>query len=302
MAASISPQLRQRLLEAARAAEADYSTDLTVQSLAEYVGVSDKHFQRSFREVLGESPKKYIRRIRLQVAAYLLKWSDLAVTDVAAHIGFDTHAGFSKAFAKAYGMSPLAFRKAAGVAPYLIAPPDVTAAEEPVDLDRLEASKLSVRIEQTPSRRVAAMRHIGPTESAAEVWPQMADWARRRGLFRDDAIFLGVHNDYWDANSEDRYRYDAAVVVPADFEPDEEVITFEMPGGRVAKTEFSGGLQEADNAWRRFVDQWLPISGHTLRLSYAYDQYPADLVSAGPLRQILQTLTGIRATLCLPIV
>ncbi|MEM8944280.1 MAG: helix-turn-helix domain-containing protein [Planctomycetota bacterium] len=298
MAKEISPELRRRIFDAALAAERDYSADLTVAALAEYTGLSDKHFQRCFREVIGESPKKYIRRIRLQTAAYLLKWSDITVTEVAMTAGFETHPGFNKAFVKAYGQSPQDFRTSHNVTPYLHFKRDST---KPLELDDLEAVKLLVRMEQMPSTRIATMRHIGPVEKTAEIWPQMIEWTKKHDLFNDQTQVMGIHNDYWDSNAEDRYRYDAAVVVPDDFEPDDAVSTYTIPSGLVAMTEFSGSLSEMDAAWRRLVDQWLPISGHLTRTAYAFDRYPIELVTGGILQTILRTLTGIKATLCLPV-
>ncbi|MEM6329319.1 MAG: helix-turn-helix domain-containing protein [Planctomycetota bacterium] len=301
MAATKVPTRRQ-ILMAARAAEQDQSPGLTVAMLAEHAGVSEKHFQRAFKRVVGESPKKYVRRLRLQTAAYMLKWSDLPVTQIAMQAGFDTHAGFTKAFAKAYGLAPSDFRQASGVAPYLRRREEEdAAADAEISAATLDAQRLVVRIEQTPPTRIAAMRHTGPTEETSRVWPRFMEWADRRGLVKPDATFLGVHNDYWDPNAAGRYRYDAAVVVPDGFEPDGEAVTLVMPGGPVAKTEFRGSLADAEAAWRRFAEQWLPISGHGFRIHYAYDIYPASLVTGGALQRVVQSLVGIEATLCIPI-
>lgn len=298
MAKTISEELRRRIFNAALAAERDYSADLTVTALAEYAGLSDKHFQRCFRQVIGESPKKYVRRIRLQSAAYLLKWSDITVTEVAMTAGFETHAGFNKAFFKAYGQSPNDFRGSHNVTPYLHFQREPN---RPLDINAVEASKLMVRLEEVPARRVASMRHIGPVEKTAEIWPKMVKWAKRHDLLTADAIVLGIHNDYWDSNSEERYRYDAAIVIPDEFVADDQVSTHTIPAGQVAMTEFAGSIAAMDTAWRKLVDQWLPISGYQLRTNYAYDWYPVSLVSGNVLQTIARTLTGIQATLCMPI-
>ncbi|MEM6655237.1 MAG: GyrI-like domain-containing protein [Planctomycetota bacterium] len=298
MAGNVSPELRRRIIDAALAAERDLASGLSVTDLADHAGVSDKHFQRCFQSVVGESPKSYLRRIRLQHSAYLLKWSDLPVTAIAMQAGFKTHAGFTRAFSTVYSLSPQRFRDARSVAPYL------SAREQPagaLEVDSLEASRLVVRLQHQPAWRVAAIRHIGPVETMAAVWPRMMAWASRRGLMSKDAIFLGIHNDYWDPIAEDRYRYDAAIVVPDDFESDDRVNTFVLPAGDVAMTEFNGSLREADAVWRRFADQWLPVSGFQLRANLAYDRYPASLMSGGLIGGIIKTLRGIRATFCMPV-
>jgi AraC family transcriptional regulator len=298
MPANISPALRKKILSAAQAAERQLDDNITIATLAEMAGLSDKHFQRCFKQILGESPKRYLRRLRLQAAAYHLKWSDAAVTDLALRFGFESHAGFTKAFSKAYGTSPQAFRAASEVTPYLRFPREIVGE---FDLAAAQVTQLVVRVEEQPSRRAATMRHVGPIESMAGIWKPMIAWAKRHSLFSESAMLLGIHNDYWDEPSADRYRYDAGIVVPEDFDADDEVQIVRMPGGAVAMTEFSGSVAMADEVWRQFVDQWLPVSGFKLRTGTAYDVYPPSLFEEGILRTILRTLSGVRATFCIPI-
>ncbi len=299
MPITITPAVRKKILGAAMAAERDPSVCLTVAMLAEHAGMSDKHFQRCFLAVLGESPKGYVRRLRLQIAAYLLKWSDASIVDLAIGAGFETHSGFTKAFSKLYGMSPLQFRKATDLTPFLEFP---RKHPEAFDLEAAQSTQLAVRIQEAPDQRLAVMRAIGPTSKMAAIWLKMTDWAKRRGLLNQASIFLGLHNDYWDAFAEDKYRYDAAIVVPEDFEVDDEVNTVLLPGGPVAMTEFQGSLAEADRTWSRFTDQWLPVSGYQFRLGLAYDRYPVEVVAAGRVKQILMSIRGYSATLCLPVI
>jgi len=283
------------------AAENDFSSDLNVTSLAEHAEMSEKHFQRCFKAVCGESPKRYLRRIRLQAAAYLLRWSYTPVTNIGLEVGFETAAGFTKAFTKAYGHSPKAFRRRQDVVPYLRrierSPPQGMAKS-----NLYEAIRLTVRLERLPAQRIAFVRYIGPIEGMANHWTGFADWLRRHRLLHDEAVLLGIYHDYWDPDSADRYRYDAAVVVPDDFVPDSEVNTRVLPATTVAMTEFAGSLQEADTAWRRLIDQWLPASGYQIATNYAYDRYPPSLLQEKMLAKIRMALTGIRATLCLPVV
>jgi len=300
MPSTITPAVRKKILDAALAAERDPSADLTIAMLAQHAGMSDKHFQRCFKMVLGESPKNYVRRLRLQIAAYLLKWSDAPIVQLAIGAGFETHAGFTKAFAKLYGVSPLQFRKATDLTPFLEFP-----RKDPKDfnLETARSTQLAVRIKNVPDpQRLAVMRYIGPTSKMATIWLKMIDWAKRRGLLNQETVFLGLHNDYWDTFAKDKYRYDAAIVVPGDFEGDDEVNTVLIPGGPVAMTEFQGSVADADRVWSRFTDQWLPASGYQFRMNLAYDCYPVDVVTAGRVKQVLMSIKGYSATLCLPVI
>jgi len=298
MPPNITPAVRNKILEAALAAEQDASADLSVAMLAELAGMSEKHFQRCFRAVLGESPKKYVRRLRLQISAYLLKWSDASIIDLAVLAGFNTHAGFTKAFSKLYGQSPLQFRQASCVTPYLEFPSKRT---KGFDLESARATQLVVRLEQQPDYRVAAMRYTGPMKTMGSSWPKMTAWATQNDLLHSTAIAFGIYRDYWDPHAEDKYRYDTAIVIPDDLEVDEEVNTWIIPGGTVAKMEFSGTLQQADLLWSRFADQWLPASGYQFREGYVFDHYPLEVIGTGRVKQLLMAVTGFQATFCIPV-
>lgn len=89
----------------------NYSYAITVEDIADYVGVSRSHLFRSFETVLGQSPKEYLTDFRMKQACYLLEHSDLSVTAIANSLGFDNSLYFSKTFHKQKQMSPKEYRK-----------------------------------------------------------------------------------------------------------------------------------------------------------------------------------------------
>lgn len=88
----------------------NYSYPITVEDIADYVGVSRSHLFRSFETVLKQSPKEYLTNFRMKQACYLLEHSDLSITAIANSLGFDNSLYFSKTFHKQKGMSPKEFR------------------------------------------------------------------------------------------------------------------------------------------------------------------------------------------------
>lgn len=90
----------------------NYSYAITVEDIADYVGVSRSHLFRSFETVLGQSPKEYLTDFRMKQACYLLEHSDLSITAIANSLGFDNSLYFSKTFHKQKGMSPKEYRNA----------------------------------------------------------------------------------------------------------------------------------------------------------------------------------------------
>jgi len=89
---------------------ANYSYNITVEDIADYVGLSRSHLFRSFETILGQSPKEYLTDFRMRQACYLLEHSSLSITAIANSIGFDNSLYFSKTFHKFKGMAPKEYR------------------------------------------------------------------------------------------------------------------------------------------------------------------------------------------------
>ncbi|NUR69475.1 MAG: helix-turn-helix domain-containing protein [Hamadaea sp.] len=84
--------------------------DLSSAGLAAYAGVSERHLNRLFTEHIGQTPGRYVRRVRTEAAANLLTSTGLPLTAVARRCGFGSSETLRLAFAQRYGVSPAHFR------------------------------------------------------------------------------------------------------------------------------------------------------------------------------------------------
>ncbi len=82
----------------------------TLADLAVQAGKSPHHLQRVFTREMGESPKQYSQRIRLQQSSAALLVTDRSIIDIAFASGFESHEGFTRAFKRRFGQSPSSFR------------------------------------------------------------------------------------------------------------------------------------------------------------------------------------------------
>lgn len=98
--------------------EAHIREKLTVTALAESIHISKYHYQRLFREAVGESVIRYVARRRMALAAAELAETDASVLEIALRYGYDSHDGFTRAFRAALGVTPADYRK------YGLRPPD----------------------------------------------------------------------------------------------------------------------------------------------------------------------------------
>jgi AraC-like DNA-binding protein len=79
--------------------------------LAKAAGYSQWHSARIFKEFTGKAPFEYIRAMRLSRAAAVLHDADVRIVDVAFDFVFDSHEGFTRAFSKEFGMTPVYYAK-----------------------------------------------------------------------------------------------------------------------------------------------------------------------------------------------
>lgn len=84
---------------------------LTVKNLADSVHFSKYHYQRMFREAVGDSVMGYVTRRRLSLAAAELAETDASVLEIALKYGYDSHEGFTRSFKSCMGITPTEYRK-----------------------------------------------------------------------------------------------------------------------------------------------------------------------------------------------
>ena len=80
--------------------------EITLEALASAAGYSKYHAARLFKELCGQTPFETIRAMRLTKAAKLLQNSDERIAELALDSGFDSHDGFTRAFAKRFDITP----------------------------------------------------------------------------------------------------------------------------------------------------------------------------------------------------
>ncbi len=78
----------------------------TVEDLARQVGASRTVLAERFNAVLGQAPIEYVTGWRMQVAADRLRTSDASLASIAADVGYESEAAFSRAFKRITGTTP----------------------------------------------------------------------------------------------------------------------------------------------------------------------------------------------------
>lgn len=91
--------------------EEHITNKLTQIEISKQFSISQYHFNRMFKTVVGQTIKQYVLERKLSYAYQRIKYSKDTIIDIAYEYGFEYPEVFSRAFKKQYGITPIECRK-----------------------------------------------------------------------------------------------------------------------------------------------------------------------------------------------
>src|SRR5262249_40774794 len=170
------------------------------------------HFLRVFRALARETPDAFVRRIRLQRAAWQLVTGGETVLAIALAARFDSPDGFTRAFRKLYGATPQVFRHVRGdpSAPCTTR----SAAYRPDSMFSMPQEKtMDFELRKLPPMLFASVRNIGPYNAVGPAFQRVIGWAMQAGVMTPETRVLGMSLDDPKKIPAEHLRYDAAVTL-----------------------------------------------------------------------------------------
>ena len=83
---------------------------ITIEDLADELGVSSGYLSRLFKKETGVSVSAYIRSQKIDMAKNLLRFSDYSMIDIANRLSFSSQSHFIQQFREVVGMTPKKYR------------------------------------------------------------------------------------------------------------------------------------------------------------------------------------------------
>lgn len=235
--------------------------DLSLSSLAAVAHFSPFHFHRIFRTHTDRTLKAFVAQSRLDRALFVMRTSPRKrLAQVAVDCGFDSSSAFSKAFRKAYGVSP-----------------------SKADLDTLLRSKVKavtkanhhlavaktkhawrVRIKARDAMQLAYVRVTGgylKPQMLIDGYLRLQAWIDEVGISRESSLLLGMSMDDPDIVPLEMCRYDFCCTLPHKIKVADDIGLTTLPATRWATLHCVGDLTTVDGAWTHLFRDWLPASG-----------------------------------------
>ena len=267
--------------------QAHLEEDLSLAVLSEKASLSPAHFQRTFQALVGETPKNYVARLRLERAAFRLLIHDETLLDIALDCGFQNHETFTRAFRRRFGMAPGSYR----------AWVRTQAQQCPATLEEQTGEAYSIsetKIRRLHRAHLAFIRHVGPYEAVTDsLFDTLENWATGHGL-AGPRIWMGIGHDAPGTTSAERLRFDAAVVVPAAFNPSGPIGHQVFEGGEFAVTTHAGPFDTLPAAYAAIFPRVTQLPKHRLIGLPAVEIYQTARVNS----RLQLNVTDI----CLPVV
>ncbi len=251
------------------------SEEINLDKLSEAACFSPFHFHRIFTNFIGETPRDFIERLRLERAANcLISRPNESVTEVAYYCGFGSLSSFSRAFKKRYAISPRDF-----FAKHKEDFHSLYISENRRKLNFGKNNVSTVEIKILPPMHIAyAERLDGYRKGIMQAWMILNRYAGARDLIKSNTLHIGMPLDNPNITPIHKCRYRACIDVPKDLVIKRgEVRTDDLAGGKYAVYHFQGTVADISSAYEAFYGLWLPNSGYIPSDRPVLEIYPPGL-------------------------
>jgi AraC family transcriptional regulator len=264
------------------------SEEIPLKTLSAIACFSPFHFQKIFSVYVGESPKQYIMRLRLErIAHYLTLYPSLSINDAAFQCGFSSPSTFIRAFRKYYGTTPDGFRKLSldeiskigTLKPRKGKSFDIHSSEFwSMNLNNEEVagltSELRIEVKMFRSLNVAFMdSHLGDDDAIPNTFKALTRWAEPRDLLTTDTQFIGILLDMPFFTAYDKCRFRACITLPSGVTVPKDIGSTIIPGGKYASYSMQGTIQGVFKSLLAFSHGWLSQSGYQVAEVTGFELY-----------------------------
>lgn len=249
--------------------EQNLCSELALEDISDVANYSPWHFHRLFVAHTGMGVAEYIRRRRLSEAALQLRQSSLPISGLATKYGFESQAAFTRAFGKAWGISPAKFRREHISIP-LQAPIQVSHYHKGVKM-------INAQIKHKPAFRVIGIRcrTTMQTNSIPQLWDDFGSVCDRipNPLVPNTAIGICYGDPEVEMTPETPFYYLAGMEVSTTQHAPADMLSMDLPAGDYAVFEHHGALDNLHDTYQAIYEQWFAKADYKPRGDFDFELY-----------------------------
>lgn len=235
-----------------------------IKKLSAIAHLSEFHFHRIFKAIMGENVGEYIARLRLENIAQRLRMTKATLDKIALETGYATKHALSKAFKKHFGISPSSYRKL---------PQNVAFFDKKSDQSNI---LVEPEIRTVEAKKIVYVRIVdwyGSPDSYTKAWKKLGQFAILHSLINNTTEYIGLSFDDPTITKPEKCRFYACITTNKDIKPTGSFGVNTIEGGMYAVFLLKGSYSKLLDMYFNIYINWLPQSGYGLSNMYAFEKY-----------------------------
>ena len=246
--------------------------EIEMTTLSAISGVSSFHLHRIIKAYTGESIGAFIVRTRVETAAKLLLYSNMAISDIAYRVGYNVPTSLSKAFVKHYGISPTQYRRSRR--------PEVKSKNNPsidITVEKYSVVELpATNIIYIGSRGSYRLRDYFPT------YQKLLNELHQQDKRIDNISYLGLFYSNPNVTCDDYLYNEICIATEQEVEPNGNIEVKRLPFGKYIVFNFHGKPSKLQNVYDRIHSEIFDNTKFNIRDSYGFEKYTDNLEHIKP--------------------
>jgi AraC family transcriptional regulator len=235
--------------------------NLTVEDISKECCFSKYYFNRIFKSIVHESIYSFIKRLKLEAAAFKLRTNQpMSITDIALDIGYSP-SNFATAFKEYFGMSASDYRRNNKVPvknSYLFVLQYISNLKKQDNFFQQIDSKITIK--KLPEMTLEYQRFIGNYCDLKDAWHDFCIEVNSKYCLNENNKYMGISYDDPLITDENRCIYDMCVRI----DNIKGTNVHKIKEGLYACYEFYDKVENLINGYNELFSLWVPFSKYSI--------------------------------------
>ena len=263
---------------------------VSIHDMASASNYSTYHFCRIFKSLVGDSPKEYLRKRRLTVAAVRLLKEDIGLLDLALECQFESQEAFTRAFKQLFSVTPGQYRRHADpfrliykdqFSPHMLQHLQDGLSMQPTIISRPETKTIGI-----------AKRYSNDDLDLKVLWSAFRPYKDSiKNRVGNDAF--GIYEEYTESEDSTGFTYVCSVAVSSFADIPEGMVARTLEAQIYARFDHKGPIAQLNDTLKYIWGSWLPKSAYEYVEKPDFELYSQGFNDSDP-GNILQIYIPIR--------